>query len=90
MTRPDTQILQAQKASDVIIDAANEMATIITGKAHDPATVSVILIVALSQYIAMSVSPARLKQAQEMTARQIAELSDEMSGMVQRAGAQVQ
>lgn len=90
MTRPDTQILQAQKASDAIIDAANEMATIITGKAHDPATVSVILIVALSQYIAMSVSPARLKQAQEMTARQIAELSDEMSGMVQRAGAQVQ
>lgn len=90
MTRPDTQILQAQKASDAIIDAANEMATIITGKAHDPATVSVILIVALSQHIAMSVSPARLKQAQEMTARQIAELSDEMSGMVQRAGAQVQ
>ena len=90
MTRPDTQILQAQKASDAIVDAANEMATIITGKAHDPATVSVILIVALSQYIAMSVSPARLKQAQEMTARQIAELSDEMSGMVQRAGAQVQ
>ena len=90
MTRPDTQILQAKKASDAIIDAANEMATIITGKAHDPATVSVILIVALSQYIAMSVSPARLKQAQEMTARQIAELSDEMSGMVQRAGAQVQ
>ena len=90
MTRPDAQILQAQKASDAIIDAANEMATIITGKAHDPATVSVILIVALSQYIAMSVSPARLKQAQEMTARQIAELSDEMSGMVQRAGAQVQ
>ena len=90
MTRPDTQILQAQKASDAIIDAANEMATIITGKAHDPATVSVILIVALSQHIAASVSPARLKQAQEMTARQIAEFSDEMSGMVQRAGAQVQ
>ena len=90
MTRPDTQILQAQKASDAIVDAANEMATIITGKAHDPATVSVILIVALSQHIAASVSPARLKQAQEMTARQIAEFSDEMSGMVQRAGAQVQ
>lgn len=90
MTRPDAQILQAQKASDAIVDAANEMATIITGKAHDPATVSVILIVALSQHIATSVSPARLKQAQEMTARQIAEFSDEMSGMVQRAGAQVQ
>ena len=90
MTRPDTQILQAQKASDAIVDAANEMATIITGKAHDPATVSVILIVALSQHIAASVSPARLKQAQEMTAQQIAEFSDEMSGMVQRAGAQVQ
>ena len=90
MTRPDTQILQAQKASDAIIDAANEMATIITGKAHDPATVSVILIVALSQHIAASVSPARLKQAQEMTARQIAEFSDEMSGIIQRAGVQVQ
>ena len=90
MTRPDAQILQAQKASDAIVDAANEMATIITGKAHDPATVSVILIVALSQHIATSVPPARLKQAQEMTARQIAEFSDEMSGMVQRAGAQVQ
>jgi len=90
VTRPDAQILEAQKASDAIVDAANEMATIITGKAHDPATVSVILIVALSQHIAASVSPARLKQAQEMTARQIAELSDEMSGIVQRAGAQVQ
>ncbi|MFD1189713.1 hypothetical protein [Phenylobacterium conjunctum] len=90
MTRPDTQILQAQKASDAIVDAANEMATIITGKAHDPATVSVLLIMALSQHIAASVSPARLKQAQEMTAQQIAELSDEMSGMVQRAGVQVQ
>ena len=90
MTRPDTQILQAQKASDAIVDAANEMATIITGKAHDPATVSVILIVALSQHIAASVSPARLKQAQEMTARQIAEFSDEMSGIIQRAGVQVQ
>jgi len=90
VTRPDTQILQAQKASDAIVDAANEMATIITGKAHDPATVSVILIVALSQHIAASVSPARLKQAQEMTARQIAEFSDEMSGIIQRAGVQVQ
>ena len=90
MTRPDAQILQAQKASDAIIDAANEMATIITGKAHDPATVSVILIMALSQHIAASVSPARLKQAQEMTARQIAEFSDEMSGIIQRAGVQVQ
>lgn len=90
MTRPDAQILEAQKASDAIVDAANEMATIITGKAHDPATVSVILIVALSQHIAASVSPARLKQAQEMTARHIAEFSDEMSGMVQRAGVQVQ
>lgn len=90
MTRPVAQILEARKASDAIVDAANEMATIITGKAHDPATVSVILIVALSQHIAASVSPARLKQAQEMTARQIAEFSDEMSGMVQRAGVQVQ
>ena len=90
MTRPDTQILQAQKASDAIVDAANEMATIITGKAHDPATVSVILIMALSQHIAASVSPARLKQAQEMMAQQIAEFSDEMSGIIQRAGVQVQ
>ena len=90
MTRPHAQILQAQKASDAIVDAANEMATIITGKAHDQATVSVILIMALSQHIAASVSPARLKQAQEMMAQQIAEFSDEMSGMVQRAGAQVQ
>ena len=90
MTRPHAQILQAQKASDAIVDAANEMATIITGKAHDPATVSVILIMALSQHIAASVSPARLKQAQEMMAQQIAEFSDEMSGIIQRAGVQVQ
>lgn len=90
MTRSDAQIQHAQKASDAIVDAANEMATIITGKAHDPATVLVILILALSQHLAASVAPSRLKQAQEMTAQQIAEFSDEMSGMVERAGAQVQ